>query len=149
MALKGQRPPHPGRLAEVRGLDLPTWDLCLRCWGIGTAQPCDVRVAADQLQADRDNEIVCPVGWPLQLLKEWTSSRVPVFYTEVSGAELIESTRDVSTERAEFKGYLTPGKSTVEVTFTHPAHMRRSSLRVETVCAQSFASRQCRLNFAM
>lgn len=141
MALKRQRPPHPGRVAELRGLDAETWRLCLHCWGIGAAVPCDACLVAGELRAARDNYILCPVGWTSDLVKKWVDARVPLFRTEMSAAEYVDSRRDISVENIEYKAYLTRCQSTLEVTANNPTHMRRSTLREDEVCVAGFSSR--------
>ncbi|EJD42748.1 kinase-like protein [Auricularia subglabra TFB-10046 SS5] len=79
MALKAQRPPHPGRNPELRGLDDTFWALCLRCWRLPGLEAVTMDAIVATLDRPRDDIIVCPVGWSTRDLLTWVDAHVQKF----------------------------------------------------------------------
>ncbi|KZV88717.1 kinase-like protein [Exidia glandulosa HHB12029] len=128
MALKRQRPPHPGPVAECRGLDSNTWRVCLRCWSIDDSNPCSAQDLVDTLRQDRSNSIVCPVYWPEKVVKSWVKSRLPFFPETMFPLKTVESYREISFDKMEQTSSLIHKGRVVEVMLLHPARSRRIKL---------------------
>ncbi|EJD42752.1 kinase-like protein [Auricularia subglabra TFB-10046 SS5] len=94
MALKSQRPPHPGRVCELRGLDEQLWDLCLRCWLSSETDSISSADITASLDVQRDDLLVCPAQWTLPELKAWVRSHIHNFGV-IEKIDRVPPTRDV------------------------------------------------------
>ncbi|KZV84491.1 kinase-like protein [Exidia glandulosa HHB12029] len=106
LALNKLRPPHPGRAAEVLGLDALHWKMCLACWGIDRDEPIAIGDLVDTLGTPRDDIIICPVDWDTDFLARWTKSRVPALDRRIHGVHKLKRGRDIEKKIYELRGTL-------------------------------------------
>ncbi|KZV88723.1 hypothetical protein EXIGLDRAFT_772458 [Exidia glandulosa HHB12029] len=85
MAVKRERPPHPGRLTILRGLDDSLWNLCVRAWGSADAGQCQISLFKMDLERPRDNLIICPALWSEKQLSDWVRPRRLDLARRISG----------------------------------------------------------------
>ncbi|KZV78358.1 kinase-like protein [Exidia glandulosa HHB12029] len=120
MVLNGQRPRHPGRSAEVRGLDEIHWQICQRCWSHSTTM--DDIIAA--LEAPRPNVIRCPVRWDLVSLEAFAAHTAPTLTRQIRDVQKVRSGRDIECRWLEMHGIL-HGDSVRAVNLIPPHACRR------------------------
>lgn len=130
MAIKQQCPPHPGRIAEVRGLDQTVWQLALRCWQVGPQAQIGaptMQEIVDTLAAPRDDILRCPFGWDTESLEAWTSRSAPCLdrYWQLRNVHKVKSGRDVEYRLYEIVGT----RKGRQVNLISPHVCRRGSLR--------------------
>ncbi|KZV91000.1 NAD(P)-binding protein [Exidia glandulosa HHB12029] len=106
LALNKLRPPHPGRAAEVLGLDALHWKMCLACWGIDRDEPIAIGNLVDTLGTPRDDIIICPVDWDTDSLACWTKPRVPDLDRRIHGVQKLKRGRDIEKRIYELRGTL-------------------------------------------
>lgn len=138
MVLKQQEPPHPGRFAEVRGLDRRLWQLALHCWKLGPAPALTINDAADDLSAPRDDILRCPFEWDTESLRTWTSRSAPSLDRQICSVRKIKAGRDVENRAYEITG-VRMYRRNVLVNIISPHVCRRGNLKVEHVRANATA----------
>ncbi|KZV84478.1 kinase-like protein [Exidia glandulosa HHB12029] len=124
MVLNGQRPRHPGRLAEVLGLDETYWQLCLRCWSRSATM--DDIVAA--LEVPQLNVVRCPVRWDLAALKEFTARSAPPLARHIRQKQQVRLGRDIECSGFEVHAVLHTDRNRVEAVNIIPPHAHRRRL---------------------
>lgn len=132
MTLKGQRPQHPGRVADVRGLDQVLWALCLRCWELDSNGPATIQEIVDVLASPRCDILRCPFEWDIPSLRAWTARSAPPFDRQIRVVQKVEAGRDVENRAYERVGTLKRGRDRL-VNILSPNDCRRGTLRAEHV----------------
>ncbi|KZV84477.1 kinase-like protein [Exidia glandulosa HHB12029] len=128
MVINGQQPRHPGRLAEVRGLDERHWDLCLRCWDVGPGKPVAMRDIVAALEAPRDDIVRCPVLWNFSYLEKFTARMAPDLTRRVQRMQTVESGRDIECEGFELHAVVRGDVKGVRIVNLIPPHAYRRLL---------------------
>lgn len=134
MVLKGQRPPHPGASAELRGLDLRLWRLCRACWSANLSERPSLSSFNEEVARTRDNVLVCPVNWTVERLEGWVKPRIRDLSRRIAKFQSV-ARRDVSGENPELKAVLRTGfRTSVEVKLWSTLYLRRWAVQRLEVC---------------
>ncbi|EJD50876.1 kinase-like protein, partial [Auricularia subglabra TFB-10046 SS5] len=137
MVLKGQRPPHPGLAAELRGLDQKHWDTCLRCWNTSTVARPSTQEIFDVLTQSAKNAIRPPFEWSVEDLEAWVLKHTVDLTPAVRNIHEVKAGRDAEVcgqqddRQHELQGTWVQGGATSLVKVIRPEFCRRRTLRHE------------------
>ncbi|EJD42750.1 hypothetical protein AURDEDRAFT_185917 [Auricularia subglabra TFB-10046 SS5] len=136
MVSKAAWPPHPGRIAELRGLDQALWGLCLRSWRLPGVQPIDMTLVAATMN-ERSDIVVCPVDWTLLELEAWTNAHVHTF-TDVREFERVGPSRDIDENMVSIRIRVKHGGRKIQAKLISHGFLRR--LRTKLKAAEQVAA---------
>ena len=134
MARKAQRPPHPGRIAELHGLDRSLWDLCLRCWRTAGAEHITMSLIVAAMEVPREDILVCPAEWTLEELEAWTKAHVPNLGW-INKFEEIQPTRDFDRGIVSIRALVRVGRRRIPANIRDFNALRRMQVRRRDVSA--------------
>ncbi|EJD50916.1 kinase-like protein, partial [Auricularia subglabra TFB-10046 SS5] len=128
MVKKGLRPPYPGAVGLLRGLDDLHWDVCLKCWATERQERITSQELVERLRR-ADNVVRPAFEQSPEGLAAWVASRVPRLETQITDAHDVRDGRDAERGLYEVEGTLEQDGGPVRVKIITPFIARRATLR--------------------